>query len=79
MTEHTPKDILARVNLGMSREQVVAALGQPDSMGGTSRKHRTPSIYKYGNTELWFGPQNKDTLYGIWNEETETLLASRPT
>lgn len=77
MSGHTPDAILAKVTLGMSRERVVAALGEPDAAGGTSRKYRTPSIYKYGQIELWLGPTSIDTLIAIWNEDTETLLAGR--
>lgn len=39
---------------GMSREEIQQALGAPDATGGTSRKQRTPSIYKYGDLELFF-------------------------
>lgn len=42
------------LRVGMSREEVVALLGVPDQEGGTSRKYRTPSIFKYGNVEFHF-------------------------
>jgi hypothetical protein len=42
------------VNLGMSRAQVETSLGAPDDVGGTSRKYRKPSIWKYGDVELHF-------------------------
>ena len=44
------------VALGQSRAQVRAALGEPDDLGGTSRKHREPAIWKYGGFELHFPP-----------------------
>jgi len=42
------------IPLGITREELVTALGPPDDMGGTSRKYPTPSIYKYGKVEYHF-------------------------
>jgi hypothetical protein len=42
------------VRIGMAREQVREHLGEPDDMGGTSRKYRTPCVWKYGEIELFF-------------------------
>ncbi len=42
------------VTLGMTRDQVRAVLGEPDDTGGTSRKQRIPSVWKYGEVELHF-------------------------
>ena len=47
---------LAKLRVGMTREEVVSAFGKPDLMGGTSLKYRTPSIYRYGNIECFFKP-----------------------
>jgi hypothetical protein len=38
----------------MTREQLRALLGEPDAIGGTSRKYRRPRIWKYGNIEYHF-------------------------
>lgn len=43
------------IRLGMTREEIRDRLGDPDDMGGTLRKYRTPSIWKYGEVELFFG------------------------
>ncbi len=45
---------LGPVRLGMSREQVQELLGEPDDTGGNSRRHRVPTIWKYGDLELHF-------------------------
>jgi len=74
MADCTPEEILTKISLGMLRDQVVAAIGEPDAMGGASRKYRTPSIYRYGDIELWFGPRNLDTLREIWNERSEEIM-----
>ena len=42
------------VSLGMGRAQVESLLGTPDEVGGTSRKYRNPSIWKYGDVEFHF-------------------------
>ncbi|MBI5542780.1 MAG: hypothetical protein HY901_02750 [Deltaproteobacteria bacterium] len=42
------------VTLGMHRDEVEHVLGRPDTVGGTSRKHREPLIWKYGTFEIHF-------------------------
>ena len=38
----------------MTRAELRGLLGNPDDEGGTSRKYRTPSIYKYGDVQFVF-------------------------
>jgi hypothetical protein len=45
---------LGRVHLGQHAGAVTAILGEPDCVGGDSRKHRWPPIWKYGDIELLF-------------------------
>jgi hypothetical protein len=45
---------LGRIHLGQGARDVVAILGEPDCVGGASRKHRWPPIWKYGDIELLF-------------------------
>jgi len=52
------------VSLGMSRPQVQSFLGSPEDVGGASRKHREPSIWKYGDIELHFD-HSEDELWLI--------------
>jgi hypothetical protein len=40
----------------MNQSQVESHFGVPDSLGGTSHKYPTPSIWKYGDLELHFLP-----------------------
>jgi hypothetical protein len=42
------RDLIAegRLHVGMSRAEAKAVLGEPDAVGGTSRRYRTPSIYR---------------------------------
>lgn len=51
----------------MSQAAVRALLGEPDEVGGFSRKHRRPRILKYGAWELHFGPS-------LWLIFTDTDL-----
>lgn len=43
-----------KIRLGMSRVELRAILGPPDDEGGTSRKYKFPSIYKYGDVQFVF-------------------------
>jgi hypothetical protein len=52
----TISDFIAQghVRLGMTRAELHVILGPPDDEGGTSRKYRMPSIYKYGDVQFVF-------------------------
>src|SRR5262245_2381004 len=56
------------IHLGMTRDEVSSLLGPPDDTGGTSRKHRTPAIWRYGELEFHFGPRPTDPLSLIFLE-----------
>jgi hypothetical protein len=58
-----------RIGLGMTREEVRAVLGEPDAMGCTSRRYRTPSCYRYGAVDVFFGPRARDGLDMVFSEE----------
>lgn len=62
------------IELGMTREEVIAILGEPDVKGGTSRKYPIPHVFKYGDIELWFLSGTAGTLYAIWNERIEKII-----
>jgi hypothetical protein len=51
-----------RVCLGMSKAWVESILGAPDDTGGTSRKHREPAIWRYGDVEFHFDVRDG----GLW-------------
>ena len=57
------------ISLGISREELVALLGEPDDVGGTSRKYRTPGVYKYDDVEFHFAPSNKLCIIGYDDAE----------
>jgi hypothetical protein len=38
----------------MSRDEIIATFGEPELQGGTSRKYRTPCIFRYGRVEFMF-------------------------
>lgn len=59
---------------GMSRAEVVSVWGEPDAKGGTSRKYKAPSIYKYGDIELFFAHGNGGKLATIWDEKNEVVI-----
>ena len=61
--------ILDQIQIGMTRGEVVAILGQPDDVGVTTRKYKTPSIYKYGEIELHFESWKAGTLWMAYQED----------
>ena len=67
----SPEELLSRVSVGMTRDEVVAALGPPDDMGGTSRKYRTPRVYRYGRIEVYFEPWKAGRLHMVYTEDDE--------
>jgi hypothetical protein len=62
-------DVISRIRIGMTRDEVIEALGPPDDVGVTSRKHRTPSIFKYGEIELHFEPWKDGKLIRAYTED----------
>lgn len=43
---------LGPVHLGISTDALKSAFGEPPIVGGTSRRYRTPGIWKYGDIEF---------------------------
>ena len=66
MREWLRSGLFGPVRLGMSRAQVHGLLGPPDDTGGTSRRYRTPAIWKYGDIEFHFGRRDDDRLHLIY-------------
>ena len=62
-------DVIRRIRIGMTRDEVIEALGPPDDAGCTSRKYRTPAIFKYSEIELHFEPWKNVTLVMAYTED----------
>jgi hypothetical protein len=45
---------VGQIRLGMTRGELLGVLGPPNEEGGTSRKYKKPSIYKYGDVQFVF-------------------------
>ena len=56
------------VRLGITRDELKAILGEPDDVSTTSRKHRTPAIFKYEELEFHFEPEPDGRLSLIYME-----------
>ena len=56
------------VVLGATRERLRRRLGEPDALGGTSRRQRVPTIWKYGDVEFHFG-READRLWMIFMDD----------
>jgi hypothetical protein len=60
-----------KIRVGMSRQEVISVVGPPDDVGGTSRKYRQPSIFKYGRIELHFEPWKNGRLFLVYSEDDD--------
>src|SRR5262245_58620647 len=47
------------LHFGLKEEEVLSLLGKPDAFGSTSRKYRKPSVWKYGDVELFFDRETR--------------------
>lgn len=56
---------ISKIKIGMTRDEVMSILGEPDDVGGTSKKYKTPCVYVYGDFELSFLPWKTGTLIHI--------------
>ena len=65
------ENIVSQLRLGMTREEVVAVIGEPDDTGGTSRKYKTPCIYKYGDVEVHFELWKTGGLTLVYKEDQD--------
>lgn len=63
--------VTGKLRIGMTRDKVITELGEPDKMGGTSRKHRLPSVFKYGEIEVHFGQGPSGRLFLVYSEDDE--------
>ena len=70
------------LRLGMTRDEVRAAIGAPDDVGGTSRSRRAPAIWVYAGLEFHFDPTAGDELFLIFRDTAEdvveTSISRRP-
>jgi hypothetical protein len=70
------------IRLGMSRDEIRAAFGEPDDVGATSRRRREAAIWVYGGLEFHFDAGAGDELVLIYRETpegvVETSISRRP-
>lgn len=65
---------ISPVRLGCAREAIKELFGEPDVVGGTSRKYPAPAIWKYGELEFHFGPMSTDVLSLIYSETRDGVV-----
>jgi hypothetical protein len=67
------------LRLGMTRDELKATLGEPDDVGGTSRKYPNPAIWKYSDLEFHFELGSEGRLWLIYREfENLPQISIRP-
>lgn len=59
------------LRLGMTRDELKAVLGEPDDVGVTSQRWRTPAIFKYAELEFHFGLGPHGLLELIYQERDD--------
>ena len=64
------------VRLGITRDELRAILGEPDDVGGTSRKYPNPAIWKYEDLEFHFEPGQDGMLWLIYSEVDDVPAVS---
>ena len=62
------------IRLGITRDQLRTAFGEPDKVGGTSRRRRTPAIWVYGGLEFHFDHTAGDELCLIYRDSAEGVV-----
>jgi hypothetical protein len=62
--------VISPLQLGCSHADLISILGEPDDVGGTSRKYPTPTIWKYCDLEFHF-EKNEDALCLIYAESSD--------
>lgn len=60
-----------KLRIGMTRAEVISIFGEPELKGGTSRKYRTPCVFRYGRTEFLFEPWKSGGL--LFVQEVDDL------
>lgn len=71
---------VAKDIFGMTREEIVEYLGEPDMVGCVSRKYKTPSCYQFSDLELFFEKHKDGRLHTLYreNDNFECTLHLRP-
>jgi hypothetical protein len=64
------------IRLGMSRDELRSAFGEPDDVGVTSRKRREPGIWVYGGLEFHFDHTADDELFLIYRDTADYVEIS---
>ena len=64
------------LRLEVTEAEILALLGEPDRAGGTSRRRRRPLVWKYGDLELHFEPDD-DRLKRIYIDDFDIPRGSR--
>ena len=61
--------VIADVSAETTRKKLIDLFGEPDDVGGFSRKKKRGKILKYGETEFHFvGDKETDTLFLVYRE-----------
>ena len=62
---------VAKDIFGLTREELIEYLDVPDTVGATSRKRKTPEIYKYDELEFHFDDQEDGRVWLIYQDDLD--------
>lgn len=63
---------LGEIHLDQHEDEVASILGKPDYVGGTSREYRRPSLWKYGDIEMYLDHETREVnsiVINLWKPE----------
>ncbi len=67
------------VGLGSTRDELRYHFGEPDHVGGASRKQRVPSIWKYDEFEFHFDDEGRVWLIYTEGQDGQPRVLAGPT
>jgi hypothetical protein len=71
-----------KITKEMTRSQMMETFGEPTAVGGTTRRHKTPMVYRYDQIEIAFGPGRDSTVFYVMDvgpdgTEHNTLMINK--
>lgn len=58
----------------MTRDELIAKLGEPDDISHTTKRHKYPLCYKYGDMEYYFGYEKDAQCNMIMEASTHRVI-----
>ncbi len=79
LKEFISTGVIGGIYIGMKDSEILPLIGKPDLVGGNSRKHRVPNIWKYGDFEFIFERKEQKLVHivaNFWKNGCEPSLGN---